>query len=470
VGPLSSRAISPEVLAATAKGRGRYLREMLGTLWPPPARVIRCGPWPHGSADGGRATEFVIVPSERRAVLLLPRRPRRVAAAALRHYKASATAWNRRKLDMLALGAFLGLADVLPHRVRIERETIGDDLTGYLSAALGQDVVVSLYIGPPRANRKPVLQALAPDGTVAGFVKVGIDPLTCGLVRAEAAALAVLEEAPLVKMQPPRLLWHGQWRGHEVMVQQALPRGQRARDLSELAGAMAELAALRGITVTSAASSPYWQNLRSRLHALGQRDTAAALLRALGHAEAAAAATVLRFGSWHGDWAPWNTAISQDRVLVWDWERFETGVPIGYDAVHYALQQAARGGMAAEPAAEDMLARAPEILAPFDIDPAAARLVAVLYLVEIGTRYLHDRQAEAGARRGRVDGWLLPVLARRFQDGRPSRGGVEPASRSRQAPGHGIRRLCGRSRKRTGQCRGCDDIQQRPGCGNTWWR
>jgi hypothetical protein len=451
VGPLSSRAISPEVAAATAKGRGRYLGEVLGTLWPPPTRVARCGPWPHGAANRDHATEFVIVPSERRAVLLLPRRPRRVAAAALRHYKASATARDRRKLDMLALGAFLGLADVLPHRVRIERGSTGDVLTDYLSAALGQDVMVSLYIGPPRANRKPVLQALAPDGAVAGFVKVGVDPLTCGLVHAEAAALAVLEDAPLVKMQPPRLLWHGQWRGHEVLVEQAFPRGRRARDLGELADAMAELAAVRGVTVTSAASSPYWQNLRSRLHALGQRDTAAALLQALDHAEAVAGVTALRFGSWHGDWTPWNMTISQGRALVWDWERFETGVPVGYDAVHYALQQAVRGGMAAEPAAEDMLARAPEILAPFDVDPSAARLVSVLYLIEIGARYLHDGQAEAGAQRGRVDRWLLPVLARHLQDGGPSRRGAEPASQYRQGPDHGIRRLCSRSRKRTGR-------------------
>jgi hypothetical protein len=59
-----------------------------------------------------------------------------------------------------------------------------------------------------------------------------------------------------------------------------------------------------------------------------------------------------------------------------------------------------------------MLARAPGILAPFGLDPAAARLVAMLYLIEIGTRYLHDGQAEAGAQLGRVDRWLLPVLAR----------------------------------------------------------
>jgi len=431
---VNSRGHSAGGAPATAEGRGPYLWEVLGTLWPPPARVTRCGPWQHGAADGLRGNEFVVVPSERRAVLLLPRRPRRVAAAALRHYKASATTRDRRKLDTLALAARFGLADVLPHRVRIERGTTGDDLAGYLSAALGHDIVLSLHIGPPRANRKPVLQALAPDGVVGGFVKVGVDPLTRDLVRAEAATLALLGNARLIKVRPPRLLWHGQWRDHEVLVQQAFPRGRRARDLAELTGAMAELSAVRGVTVMPAAAGPYWRNLRPRLRALGQRDDAAALLRAVDHAEAAAGATALRFGSWHGDWAPWNMTVSQGCALVWDWERFETGVPVGYDAVHYALQQAVRGGMAAEAAAEDMLVRAAGILAPFGLDPPAAQLVAVLYLIEIATRYLRDGQAEAGARLGRLDGWLLPVLARHFRDGGSSRGGAGPASRYRQTP------------------------------------
>ena len=48
--------------------------------------------------------------------------------------------------------------------------------------------------------------------------------------------------------------------------------------------------------------------------------------------------------------------------------------------------------------------------------------VAMLYLVEIGTRYLRDRQADAGARLGRVDAWLLPVLMRNTP-GYPARSG-----------------------------------------------
>jgi hypothetical protein len=407
-------------------GRGCYLWEVLPVLWPPPARIIRCGRRARG---GGGALEFLVVPSERRVVLLLPRRPRRAAAGALRAYKVSATARNRWQLYALSLVVRTGLAEVLPERIRIEPATpagqadVGPaDLSGYLCRALGEDVLVSLYVGPARANRKPVLQVLTPDGEIIGFAKVGISPLTRDLVRTEAASLAFLQTASLAHVQAPRLICHGQWRGHEVLVQQAFSGSGRPRNLDELSGAMAEVAGLRGVTTCLLADSQYWRDLRPRLEALSQRDIAADLLRALAGIEPTARATSVAFGSWHGDWTPWNMTLAHGRVLAWDWERFATGVPVGFDAIHYHLQNAIRGGMAAGAAAETVLRTAPAILAPFGVDPFAARLVATLYLVEIGTRYLRDRQADAGARLGRVDAWLLPVLMRNTP-GYPARSG-----------------------------------------------
>jgi hypothetical protein len=116
------------------------------------------------------------------------------------------------------------------------------------------------------------------------------------------------------------------------------------------------------------------------------------------------------------------------RLLVWDWERFSAGVPVGYDAVHYRLHSAIRNGATGEAAAEAMLAEAAGILCPLGVDASSARLVAIMYLVEIGTRYLHDGQIQAGARLARLDTWLLPVLMRHTQgEGRP--GGRDQADR-----------------------------------------
>ena len=87
--------------AGSVTDRGGYLREILEVLWPEPARIERRGRAAPGRARGPAGptgqwqTEFLLVPNETRPVLLVPRRPRRAAAAALRHYKASAVGGRR---------------------------------------------------------------------------------------------------------------------------------------------------------------------------------------------------------------------------------------------------------------------------------------------------------------------------------------------------------------------------------------
>jgi hypothetical protein len=120
----------------------------------------------------------------------------------------------------------------------------------------------------------------------------------------------------------------------------------------------------------------------------------------------------LTLGAWHGDWSPWNMASTGNGLLVWDWERFATGVPLGFDALHHQLQ-AEVIGTRSDPQAAALRCRehAPRNLAPFGLAPAQARLTAVLYLTELATRYLADRQAQAGAPLGSPRTWLIPAIS-----------------------------------------------------------
>lgn len=126
--------------------------------------------------------------------------------------------------------------------------------------------------------------------------------------------------------------------------------------------------------------------------------------------------TVFRYGAWHGDWAPWNMANLADALLVWDWERFATGVPLGFDAVHHELQKRIQSTQDARGAVESTVRKAAELLAPFGVPTEGREVTALLYLVDLATRYLTDRQAEAGARLGVLGTWLLPVLIRRIEE------------------------------------------------------
>jgi hypothetical protein len=102
----------------------------------------------------------------------------------------------------------------------------------------------------------------------------------------------------------------------------------------------------------------------------------------------------------------------QDRLLVWDWERFRRGVPVGFDLLHHELQTdlVARRTEPAE-AARRLVDDAAGLLAPLGVRGRAAALTAVLYGIDLATRYLADRQLEAGARLGDVGTWLLPAVS-----------------------------------------------------------
>jgi predicted methyltransferase MtxX (methanogen marker protein 4) len=84
--------------------------------------------------------------------------------------------------------------------------------------------------------------------------------------------------------------------------------------------------------------------------------------------------------------------------------------------VHHELQRRIQASGDATAAVEATVRRAGELLTPFGVDPGARELTALLYLVDLATRYLTDRQAEAGARLGVLGTWLLPVLIRRVEE------------------------------------------------------
>jgi hypothetical protein len=115
-------------------------------------------------------------------------------------------------------------------------------------------------------------------------------------------------------------------------------------------------------------------------------------------------------------------AATDAGLLVWDWERFTAGVPVGFDALHHELQARIAAGPSAAgdraaAAVTATLARADTLLAPFGVtDDAAARVTGLLYLIDLAARYLDDRQAEAGARLGVLGTWLLPVLIAKVEE------------------------------------------------------
>ncbi len=405
--------------------RLRHLNEVAGLLWPAPASA-------GFDVRGEVISEYLLVLGARRPRLLIPARHPRAAAAAVRRYAEPGVVTQRLALRGLSTALRTGLGAGAPwprFRVCLDGAPGGPEVATietYLRGALApggadtaddDDLVLSMSIGPARANRKPVLQVLTRYGRTVGFAKIGVNELTRTLAAAEADSLRTVAAAAPRHLIVPSVLHQGRWNGLEILALSPLPIWlPRARhSTARLRAAMLEVAEIGGVTTAPLRDSRYWADLGRRLRSLGTDDTAGALREAYARISERAGDAPLRYGSWHGDWTPWNMATLRDTLLVWDWERFGGGVPVGFDAVHYTFQDAVvRGGSDPAVAVTRTLDDAVPLLAPFGVtshESAAARLTALLYFIDIAARYVADRQAEAGARLGRPREWLLPVLA-----------------------------------------------------------
>ena len=241
----------------------------------------------------------------------------------------------------------------------------------------------------------------------------------------------------------PDLLHQGQWQGLDITISSALPhrllrRGRRYA-LPPVAVSR-EIAGLGGVGETTLAESGWWAGLKARLAPIGQAGGAAVLDPTLERLEGQAP-TRLAFGTWHGDWGPWNLRATPDRLLVWDWERSADGVPLGFDLLHFGYQTALQG--LGQPPADGHRHRPrtgpPRTWPSWASGRGTSELLSDLYLLE---RLCRAAEAEVSAVTGRPDtvgAALLGVLGPppRTQGGtddRPSAGVRRRAAPQRDHP------------------------------------
>lgn len=375
--------------------------QILAELFPHPNRTSRT--WPLATGD------FVTLPSTSRARVLLPASGS-AAAMAVDHTQPPTGASRRLTRAVARTALNFGAGRIVPG-LAVTRTRGADSIERVLESVLGCPVQIAIFLGPPRANRKPVLRVFDHAGALLAIAKIGLNPLTRSLATIEASALEELGAASTQALRTPDLLHFSEWRGHTVLVQSAFDlRSIPVTDNPRVRlSAMRELADCRGARVTSWRASSYLGRLEGRIAAIdssvliGPMHDVATRLRQ--------AESILAFGAWHGDWTAWNMAIRENHALVWDWERFEGEVPFGFDALHYAFMPALKAAHKQEIAGLNLIQQAAAVLRPFDIPAEEAYRVAVAYLLDLACRYLCDRQSETGVLGGEVRTWLEPVLA-----------------------------------------------------------
>jgi hypothetical protein len=378
------------------------LEWVAGILSEPPtqATVGRAG---SVSAAGARET-FGIFPSAARPRLLVTLASKRAAAASLRGPSHAREPQIRLGRALLRVGLRAGVAQQLfRDRLSISDRDADHDvlshvlLTERLMEIFGRrDIAIAVHLGPDRPNRKPLVQVLSPDGHILGYVKIGWNPLTRRLVQNEAHVLGELERrmSSLAAFEVPRVLHSEDWRELEILVLSPLP-GRPFRmtrlHIETTAAAMDEISRLFAGGAGRLAESDYWLTQSARVPAAANGGRLAQLASLV---EERYGEEVLSFGSWHGDWTPWNMAWHGGRLAIWDWERSGHPVPVGLDAAHFDFQVAlaASGHRSIRALRQTLAAHAP-LLSILALPPSRDRLLLSLHLLEMALRWEEGRLA-----------------------------------------------------------------------------
>ncbi|MEW6476285.1 MAG: hypothetical protein AB1679_28835 [Actinomycetota bacterium] len=372
-----------------------------------------------------RVESYLALPRAANPRLLVPLSSPAAAAAALaRNHDATST---KARIGRAALGA--GLRVGLTQRVADRVDVFVDPalpaalrpehlLTDHLRAMFGRaDLQMAVILGVPRLNRKPVLQVLASDGTVVGYVKAAWNDLTAGLVRNETRVLRHLAARRPTTFTPPALVAAGPWGDLELIAASALPNAARpdqAQVFDPPMEVIAEIAGLWGRSTARLADSPYWAGVRERLAAQAGSDV---LDKAVAWIERQFGATEIAFGAWHGDFTPWNMARLPQATYVWDWERAAPG-PAGLDLLHFLFQSVCRfEGRAPAHAVETCSERAAGLLPVLDVVPGSERALWSLYRLELLLRYDEARMAGVLARQSKIHEGILEMFDRDMEGG-----------------------------------------------------
>jgi hypothetical protein len=368
-------------------------------LWPPPAEAIL-----NRDTRAGQ-NGYLVAPSVGRPRLLVPLEVPGAARMLTRHGGTPTQLAARSLLRLLHRSRVAGWLPLT--RLSVTPEPAG--VEAYLSACLSRPVSIGVLMGPPRANAKPVLQVFDQSGATIAFAKVGSSPLTARLVDNEASALSMLDKAAPRTFTAPRLLHHGKWRQFPVLVQQALPLSQ-----SNLAPAqapwevMAEIAELTGIHDEQLGDSGFLARvdpgLETRWHGVDLQPFQR-LFAAL------ASAGACPFGSSHGDFGPWNMGTDGSRFEVWDWERFDASVPVGFDAAHYRTQRAVACDVEPLTVWPQIVGDVSRLLDALGRDARSAPAAAGSYLLDICSRYRGDAGDDPTPTLRRRMAWLSGTAA-----------------------------------------------------------
>jgi hypothetical protein len=347
-----------------------------------------------------RNASFTALPNSRNPRLLVPIAKARAARAALCQYNDGMSQRARIRKAAVGMALWLGIGRLVGDRIDVVPATDPPMLSlliEELRPLFGRSrLETAVFLGEQgRPNRKPVLQVTDDRGEVLAYVKVGWNPVTKRLVENEADALMSMAAEPPKTFQVPRLLHTAKVGNLQITVVSAfhhrlLRRSSLGADAPFTA--VREIAFRGGTEWRALVDSDYARTVLERIAAIDNDVRRESLGSLFDRIMSEAPSTILRFGSWHGDWTPWNMTRGRSGLFVWDWERSARPVPVGFDVLHHTFQFRSQGG---RHRVREALSAARALAAPtllqLGIDESNYDLLIRVYLLELVLRFEEAR-------------------------------------------------------------------------------
>lgn len=199
--------------------------------------------------------------------------------------------------------------------------------------------IFALSVGRQAAVRKLTIQVMRPNGDILGYMKCPLTTAAVERVRNEASILQRLWDFPALRPHIPRLLYAGDCGGTYVLFQCALQGAPGPTTLDAMHRSLLQklwdvhVVRVPGQYVVEMLAAK-WEGVVACLGAEWQRLGQEVLRRASRDL----ARKTLRCGLMHGDFAPWNTRVREEQLLLFDWESAMWEAPNSWDTFHFQVQ------------------------------------------------------------------------------------------------------------------------------------
>jgi hypothetical protein len=206
-----------------------------------------------------------------------------------------------------------------------------------------EPLAFAYFTGTDSPHRKVAVQIMDGRGRLKGFVKLTRNPQVRTLLAHEAATLEYVRKLGLQTAYVPKVLFYGEHGDSTLLVTDTLKTPRTPSTLKFTPSHLSFVLELAQKTADPhrVCASELATDFRSRFNLIRAQldhaweqclDDAIKALEALTNLP-------LTTSMSHGDFTPWNTFLSNDRLYVFDWEYTENRRPLSNDIIHFILNE-----------------------------------------------------------------------------------------------------------------------------------